>query len=240
MKKIFHILLITLIFSCSKTKEVENAENSYTKAVKMLKDKDYNAAADAFEKIEGEYPFSKWAQKAQTMAVYARYKAGTYDKLLSTTDDFLHLNPNSEYAPYMLYMKGLTYYDQIPSINRAQDNTKQASIAFRELVARFPETDYAADAKEKIYVVDEHIAGAKMAIGRYEIKNNNYVGAINNFKEVIDRYRQTDQVPEAYFRLSEIYYKIGLTKQAKQTISQLKEKYRDNYWAGLSEKIDAK
>lgn len=219
--------------------EKPSAEISYIKANKLLKQKSYLEAADAFEKIDSEFPFSKWAQKAQTMAVYARYKEEDYTKLIALSDDFLRLNPANEYAPYMLYMKGLAYYEQIPSIERAQDNTQQASFIFRELAARFVATDYAADAKEKLAFVDEHLAGAKMSVGRYQIKSQNYVGAIENFREVIARYRQTNQVPEAYFRLVEIYYKIGLKSEGKKAVKILTKKFPQNNWSQIAMKIDA-
>ncbi len=240
MKKVlFLILLSSLLFSCSKKEEKTNAEIAYINAMKLLKEKSYTQAADDFEKIDDEYPFSKWAIKAQAIAVYARYKDEDYIKLLQNADDFLRLNPSSEYVPYVLYMKGLAYYNQIPSIERAQDNTQQASFVFRELTARFPQTDYAADAKERLVFVDEHLAGAKMSVGRYEISVKNYVGAIDNFNSVISRYRQTKQVPEAYFRLTEIYYKIGMKKEGEKAREVLKSRFPDNYWTELAEKIDA-
>lgn len=242
LRKIFGLLLLTsLLFACSHKKdEKTGAEISYVKAMKLLKNKSYSEAAGEFEKIDDDFPFSKWAIKGQTMAVYARYKDEDYVKLLATADDFLRLNPNSEYVPYVMYMKGLSYYNQIPSIERAQDNTQQASFTFRELVARFPQTDYAFDAKEKILFVDEHLAGAKMSIGRYQIKHKNYVGAIDSFTEVVERYRQTNQVPEAYFRLIEIYYKIGLKEEGKKSFNKLSSRFPQNHWTKLAEKIDSK
>ncbi len=240
IKNLFLILTISaLLFSCSKKEETNNAEVSYTKAMKKLKDKSYSEAGDDFEKIDSDFPFSKWAIKGQTMAVYARYKDENYVKLLATIDDFLRLNPNSEYVPYMLYMKGLSYYNQIPEITRAQDNTQQASFIFRELVARFPATDYAPDAKEKLVFIDEHMAGAKMSVGRYQIKTLNYVGALENFRDVTVRYQNTNQAPEAYLRLVEIYYKIGLKEEARKAFYYLKAKYPDNDWTKLAEKLYA-
>ncbi|OFW85862.1 MAG: hypothetical protein A2794_02915 [Alphaproteobacteria bacterium RIFCSPHIGHO2_01_FULL_40_8] len=239
MKLILRFLIIlALITSCSKKEEQNSAERAYLKAYKLLKDKNYSEAADEFEKIDDEFPFSKWAVKGQVMAIYARYLNEDYEKTAQGADDFIRLNPASEYAPYVLYMKGLVYYDQIPSIERAQDNTQQASFAFRELIARFSQSDYEADAKEKLVFVDEHLAGARMSIGRYQISTQNYVGAIENFSDVISRYRQTNQVPEAYFRLAEIYYKIGLKDEGKKAKEQLNNHFPKNYWTNLAKKID--
>lgn len=240
MKKFLLLFTIAIVlFSCSKKeKEKNNAEIAYTKAMEQLKKKNYSSAAEAFTKIDDDYPFSKWATKAQTMAVYAYYKEEEYPKIVSVVDDFIRLNPNNESVPYMMYMKGLSYYKQIPEITRAQDDTQQASFTFRELIARFPDSDHALDAKRKLSYVDEHLAGAKMSIGRYQMQNQNYVGAINNFSDVTERYHLTVQVAEAYFRLTEIYYKIGLHKESLAAFKHLKSYFPDDEWTNMAQKID--
>ncbi len=242
IKKIIITFICLALYCCSESKKEEknSAEISYIKANKTLKDKNYSQAADEFEKIDSDFPFSKWANKGHVMAIYARYKEGNYTKLIQSADDFMRLNPNSEYIPYILYMKGLSYYNQIPSIERSQDQTQQASYIFRELIARFPISDYSSDAREKLGSIDEHLAGAKMSIARYQAKNHNYIGAINNFKFVIERYRQTNQIPEAYFRLGEIYYKIGIKNKAKNAIDTLKIRFPDSKWALISQELDQK
>jgi outer membrane protein assembly factor BamD len=241
MKRIFvFIITIFLVFSCSNKEEKLSAENSYIQAMKQLKKKNYSSAAEKFDKIDDDFPFSKWALKGQAMAVYAYYKNEGYDNVLHTTEDFIRLNPSNEYVPYMLYMRGIAYYDKIPQINRSQKDTQLASYIFRELLIKFPQSNYAEDAKDKIFFIDEHLAGSKMSIGRYQTKIKNYVGAIHAFKEVTDRYRYTKQVPEAYFRLAEIYYKIGLKNESQKIIDQLLKKFPDNYWTELAKKIDEK
>lgn len=234
------IFLIAALSSCSKKEEKNNAELSYIKAMKSLKNKNYNEAAESFSKIDDDYPFSKWALKAQTMAVYAYYKEEQYDKLQQTVDDFVRLNPSYPDIDYMIYMKGLSFYHQIPHIDRAQDNTKQASFTFRELIARFPNSKYSDDARKRISFVDEHLAGSIMSIGRYQIKTQNFIGAIDNFKQVIERYRYTKQVAEAYFRLIEIYYKIGINSEALGAFKQLKTSYPKSSWVNLAIKVDPK
>ena len=234
------IFLSSLLFSCSKKDEKTGAEISYLKAKKYLDSKNYSQAAEEFEKIDDDFPFSKWAAKGQTMAVYARYKDKDYPKVFAVIDDFLRLNPNSEYVPYMIYMKGLSYYNQIPDIERAQDDTRQASYAFRELIARFSSGEYASDASERLEFIDEHLAGAKMSTGRYQIRTGNYIGAIGNFSEVISRYRQTNQVPEAYFRLNEIYHKIGIKEEAIKAANQLESRFAQNYWTDLAKENQMK
>ncbi len=235
----FLILFFTLIiFSCSSNKEkIENAETAYIKAYQQLKDKNYAEAAKNFEKIEDDYPFSNWSSKAQTMAAYAYYKNRNYPDIIRVVDDFVRINPTNLAISYMVYLKALSYYDQIPDIERSQDSTKLASVTFRELIARFPESEYADDAREKLVDVDEHLAGAKMSVARYQISQKNYVGAIKNCHEVVSRYGYTNQAAEGYFRLGEIYYKVGLNEEAKKTQNILNAKFPDSEWTKLLEEI---
>jgi outer membrane protein assembly factor BamD len=237
MKKLITVILITIFtFSCASKEEKINAEIAYAKAMKLLKNKDYSQAAKEFDNIDDEYPFSKWAPKAQVMAIYANYKNEEFDLATSSINDFIRLNSASEFVPYLIYLKGIIYYNKIPKINRAQDDTRQASLTFRELIARFPDTAYAQDAKEKLPFIDEHLAGWEMSVGRYQINNQNYIGAIDHFNVVVNRYRLTKQVPEAYFRLFEIYSKLGITKEANAAKENLINNFSENYWSKLAAK----
>jgi outer membrane protein assembly factor BamD len=237
---IFRIILIifcVFTFSCSKKKPEPIAETDYIKAYEILKDGSYNEAGKAFEKIEDDYPFSKWAPKAHTMAVYAYYKNEDYDDVERVVDDFIRINPNNDDVDYMIYMKAMSYFVRIPDIYRAQDDTKKASATFRELRARFLESEYSVDAAKKLKIVDEHIAGAQMSVGRYQILQENYVGAIKNFQEIIWRYKRTNQAPEAYYRLFEIYNKIGLTKEAQKAYIGLFTDFSQNEWTKMAQKL---
>ena len=239
-KRICIFLLIFELFSCKTKEEKNTAEHLYVKAFEMLQDKDYTSASEAFEKIDDEFPFTKWSIKGQIMAIYANYRLNEFEKTLQLADDFVKLHPTSEYVPYALYMKGLSYYNKIPSIDRAQDYTREASLAFRELIAKFADSEFSADAKEKIIFIDEHLAGAKMSIARYQMSSQNYIGAIKNLNEVINRYHGTNQIFEAYYRLTEIYFHIGMKDEIIDVINILKELDPTNYWTIESLKFGPK
>jgi outer membrane protein assembly factor BamD len=231
IKLLITIIFAALLLSCSKDEKKPTAESSYIAAMKSLKDRNYSEAAKNFEKIDDDFPFSKWAVKAGSMAAYAYYKEKEYSDVIRVVDDFIRINPTNQNIPYMFYMKALSYYEQIPEITRAQDATRQASATFRELIARFPTSEYADDAKEKLVFVDEHLAGAKMSVGRYQILQQNYVGAIESFQDVVTRYSYTNQAPEAYYRLYEIYQKLGLKTESLRPYQILKTKFPDSKWA---------
>ncbi len=223
---------------CSKKENAKtSAESSYLRSMQMLKDRDYLEAAKSFEKIDDDFPFSKWSIKAQVMSAYSYYKEKEYVDAARVVDDFILLNPKDQNMPYMLYIKGMSYYDQIPNLMRSQELTKEASSIFRELIARFPNSEYVSDVKEKLSFINNHLAASLMASGRYSIKEKNYVGAINDFKEVVSYYRQSDQVPEAYFRLIEIYYKLGIKDEASKIAQILQSDYNDNIWTIRSKEI---
>ena len=239
-KKILIFICIINIFSCKSKEEKITAESLYLKAFEALKDKDYTTASEAFEKIDDEFPFTKWSIKGQVMAIYANYRLDQFEKVIQLADDFVKLHPTSEYVPYGLYMKGLSYYNKIPSIERAQDYTREASLAFRELVARFNDNQFTDDAKKKLIFIDEHLAGAKMSIARYQIEVKNYVGALKNLNEVISRFANTNQAPEAYYRIIEIYSHIGMKDEIPEIIETMKEIDPRNYWTLESLKFSSK
>jgi outer membrane protein assembly factor BamD len=225
------ILSLGFISSCASKDEKTSSEGDYVKALKELKDRDFNAAAESFKKIGDDYPLSQWGVKAQTMAAYAFYKGGKLDEVISTSTDFIGNNPSSPDISYMYYLKSVAYYDQMNDIQRAQDHANLASYSFRELIARFPNSKYSRDARTKLILVDDHIAGAKMSVGRFQLESRNYVGAIKNFQTVKARYSRTNQTPEAYFRLYEAYQTIGLTSEARKYQSELKKYYPESFWA---------
>ena len=234
MKKIEIILIIFLnlfLISCASQKEeVKSVVTSYNKALEALKNKNYSEAAEKFEAIYDDYPLSNLSLKAGNMAAYAYYKDEKYEDVIRIADTFIGYNPTGKDVPYLQYMKSISYFNMMPNVNRGQDDSENASSSFRELVARFPTSDYAKDARTKIAIIDNHLAAAKMNIGRYQMKNQNYIGAILQFSNVAERYSHTNQAPEAYFRLYEIYYKLGIEDKAVVFKTALEKLSDDNIW----------
>jgi outer membrane protein assembly factor BamD len=230
MKYIFIFIFFVGVSCSSKEKEIKTAANEYIKAIKILEDKRYIEAAEKFEAIYDDYPLSKWSIKAGSMSAYAYYKEDRYEDVIRVAETFIQLNPSSEYIPYLQYMKSISYFNMIVTVSRGQNYTQMASYNFRELKARFPSSEYAKDAKIKISIIDEHLAASKMAIGRYQIKSQNYIGAILHFNDVIYKYSNTNQSDEAYFRLYEIYYKLGAINKADRVKKEMLESHKDSKW----------
>lgn len=202
----------------------------YNEAYDTFSEKSYKPAIEQFEEVERQYPYSEWASRAQVMAAYSAYQAGQYDDAVVILDRFVKLHPTHPSAPYAYYLTALCYYTQISDIGRDQKMSEMARDALKDVVARFPETDYARDAKVKLDLTEDHLAGKEMEIGRYYLKRQDYPAAINRFKYVIDNFQTTSHVPEALHRMVESYLRLGVVPEAKKYAAVLGYNYPGSDW----------
>lgn len=202
----------------------------YNAAHNMLLAGDNINAAKKFDEVERQHPYSKWAIKAQLMSAFAYYQANRYDDAVIALDRFIQLHPSNKDIPYAYYLKALSYYEQISTVDRDQRMTEDALKTLNELVTRFPDSKYARDAKIKIDLTYDSLAGKEMEIGRYYQGQGHYLAAINRFKAVIDRYQTTTHVPEALLRLTESYLALGLTDEARKVAAVLGHNFPGSDW----------
>jgi outer membrane protein assembly factor BamD len=205
-------------------------EQLYNEGVDHLMSERYGSAARSFDDVERQHPYSTWATKAQLMGAYAHYQSNKYDDAIVALDRFIQLNPSSRDTPYAYYLKALCYYEQITDVQRDARMTQLALNALNEVIRRYPESSFARDARLKIDLTSDHLAGKEMEIGRFYLARGQYVGAINRFKLVIDRYQTTSHVPEALHRLVESYVALGLDEEAKKTAAVLGHNYPGSEW----------
>lgn len=202
----------------------------YNEALSLLEQENYAAAAKAFDEVERQHPYSKWASKAQLMAAYAYFEDAKYDDAIIALDRFIQLHPGSPDTPYAYYLKALSFYEQISDVGRDQKMTRLALQALEEVVNRFPNTAYARDARLKIDLARDHLAGKEMEIGRWYLKQKHYLAAINRFKTVVEEYQQTTHVPEALYRLVETYSMLGLQEEARKAAAVLGHNFPGSDW----------
>ncbi len=215
----------------NKDKYVERpVEQLYNEGVDALGTERFQTAAKAFDEVERQHPYSTWATKAQLMGAYAHYQNNKYDDAIVAVDRFIQLNPSNRDVGYAYYLKALCYYEQITDVQRDARMTELALRALEEVVRRFPESTFARDARLKIDLTYDHLAGKEMEVGRFYMGRGQYVGAINRFKTVLDRYQQTSHIPEALHRLVESYVALGLLEEAKKTASVLGFNYPGTDW----------
>ena len=227
------VLLVAVVGACA-DKPPEYVEKPvaelYNNAMDALQAERYSDAAKLFDEVERQHPYSVWATKAQLMAAYGNYQGSRYDEAIIALDRFIQLHPSNPDIPYAYYLKGLSYYEQISDVERDQKMTELALSTLKELITRFPNSKYAKDAKVKIDLTYDHLAGKEMEIGRYYLRQGNYLAAINRFKVVINQYQTTTHVPEALHRLSESYTALGLVQEARRTASVLGHNFPGSEW----------
>ena len=187
-------------------------------------------AAKLFDEVERQHPYSKWATQAQLMSAYSYYQVDKYDDAIPALERFIELHPGNRSAAYAFYLRALCYYEQIEDVTRDQGNTELAQRALSDVVARFPNTPYSRDATVKLDLVRDHLAGKEMDVGRYYLKRNQYLAAINRFKTVVDKFQTTSHVPEALERLTESYVALGVFAEAQKTTAVLGYNYPGTEW----------
>ncbi|MEE2694152.1 MAG: outer membrane protein assembly factor BamD [Pseudomonadota bacterium] len=205
-------------------------EDIYNIAMDYLLDGDYEDAGSAFEEVERQHPYSVWSTKAQVMAAYAFYMDNDYDAAVIAAERFISLHPGNEDASYALYLVGLCYYEQISDIGRDQGMTELALSSFETVIRRFPGSSYAKDARLKIGLARDHLAGKEMEIGRTYQSLELYVAAINRFRKVVESYQTTSHVPEALHRLAESYLALGLIGEAESAAAVLGHNFGGSEW----------
>ncbi len=227
-------LLAFGLAGCSSTDEEAYVERPpeliYEEAGKALEEKEYKKAAQLFDEVERQHPYSQWAARAQVMAAYAHYQGLKFDDAILALDRYIQLHPGGDQAPYAFYLKGLCYYEQISDVGRDQKITNLALASLKEVTRRFPESPYARDAKIKIDLTVDHLAGKEMEVGRFYQRQQNYMAAISRFRKVIDEYQTTSHTAEALHRLVETYLALGLINEAQQSAAVLGNNFPGSPW----------
>jgi outer membrane protein assembly factor BamD len=205
-------------------------EQLYNAGIDALLAERYAVAARSFDEVERQHPYSTWATKAQLMGAYAHYQNNKYDDAIVALDRFIQLNPSNRDVAYAYYLKALSFYEQITDVQRDARMTELAMRSLEEVLRRFPDTSYARDARLKLELTQDHLAGKEMEVGRFYLNRGQYVGAINRFRNVVDRYQTTSHVPEALHRLVESYVALGLVAEAERTAAVLGHNYPGSDW----------
>jgi outer membrane protein assembly factor BamD len=164
------------------------------------------------------------------MSAFSHYASRQYSEAILTAQRFLSLHPGNRDAPYAYYIIALSYYEQIADVARDQKITQQALTALQELVRRYPDTRYAADARLKIDLVNDHLAGKELEVGRFYSKNRQWIAAVSRFREVVDTYQTTSHTPEALYRLVEAYLALGIPEEAFRNAAVLGANFPGSVW----------
>ncbi|MFV0624074.1 outer membrane protein assembly factor BamD [Sphingomonas sp. ac-8] len=202
----------------------------YTAAKQRLDRGQYKLAAGLFDEVERQHPYSVWARRAQVMGAFSYYLDKDYAKAIAGSQRFLSVHPGNQEAPYAYYLIAISYYEQIADVTRDQKITDQAMTALGELIRRYPQSNYAADARLKMDLVRDHLAGKEMEVGRFYEQRGQWLSASMRFRRVVDEYQTTPHAPEALMRLTETYLALGVPEEARKAAAVLGTNYPGTEW----------
>jgi outer membrane protein assembly factor BamD len=208
----------------------EPADKLYNEGLFYLNDGKYSSAAEKFEEVDKQHPYTEWARKSLVLVAYSHYAQGNYDDAITNARRYLTLHPGSPDAAYAQYILGMSYYNEIPDISRDQQRTQRALLALQEIVDKYPNSEYAEPARQRIIVARDQLAGKEMDVGRYYLNQRNYIGAVNRFKTVISDYQKTRHVEEALARVAEAYMALGVVNEAQTAAAVLGHNFPDSRW----------
>lgn len=222
-----------ILYACGGGEEIKverPLQEIYQDAYAEFNDKNYEAAAELFQSVESQYPSNSWAADALVMLAYSRYMDKDFAGSILAIDRYMRFHPGHRDVPYMMYLRGMCYFRQVSDVRRDPGMSAYALQQFQQLVGRFPNSEYAKNAENKILILKNYIAGKVMYAAREDMQNENWTSAITRLQTVVGTAQETVMTPEAMFRLTECYSAIGLPEQAKGFADMLRNNFPDNEW----------
>jgi len=235
----FSILLIFLfIFSCSSSdkalvdppKPKVELSKLYNFAMEDFKNNRPEPAIDKFKTVEKDYSYTEWAPKSVLMIAYIYYETGRCPDAYYAIDRYIKYYPNNPERIYAEYLKGMCYFEEVSEFSKDQEKTLQAVKQFNFLIKTYPKTEYAEDAKFKLDLLNDLLAGKEMYVARYYMNQKKWAAALNRLKTIVDKYQTTIYIEEALYRIVEIYHKLGLEEDANKAASILGYNFNSSEW----------
>ena len=208
----------------------ERAEVLFNDGLARLEAREFTAASKKFVELDKQYPYSSWSRRSLILSTFASYEGNDYATAISNGRRYVQLYPASPETAYAQYLIGMSYFNQIVDISRDQERAEKAMLAFDDLVNKWPNSEYAPDARERIRSARDQLAGKEMDVGRYYLTKRNFTGAINRFREVLVKYQTTRHTEEALSRLTEAYMGLGIVNEAQTAAAVLGHNYPDSPW----------
>ena len=232
------LICLMMFTACTKTGEsssefidnIQPADELYNQGLANLESGDRKEAREKFEAVDKQHPYSELSRKSLLMLTFMSYRSGQYADTVATGKRYVTLYPGSKDAAYAQYLVGMSYYRQIPDVTRDQNITAKAYTAMKVVTDRYPESEYVQDAKLKMRVAFDQIAGKEMLVGRYYQERREFLAAVNRYRRVVEQFQNTRHVEEALARLAETYYSLGLISEAQTATAVLGHNFPDSQW----------
>lgn len=214
----------------SSERSSKSAAQIYAEGQANINNGKIKKALKSFSEVERQYPYSKWARRAILMGSYLNYETNDYDKAILAAKRFLRLYPGNEDVDYAYYLIAVSKYEQIANVKRDQKQTYEAKLALTEVIKRFPNSKYSHDAKKKLRLANDHLAGKEMEVGRWYLRRHAYIASINRFRKVVEDYQTTSHAPEALLRLAEANMALGIKSEAQTAAAVLGHNFPNSSW----------
>ena len=236
------IPVVFLLSNCTSTKtstEISQLSDIeiYTKGLASLKKGNLTKATLEFDDVFLNYPFSSLSSKSEIMSAYSLYQNNEINKAITKLNSYIEMNPKGELTEYAHYLLAMCYYAQVSSEDRDTSTSIKSLNYFRLIITKYPNTDYAKDAKLKIHLLKNTLAKSELNIGKFYLRKGAPASSIKRFKSVLQNYQNTSVIPETLYRLSEAFLLIGLKDEAIKSNALLDYNFPDNAWTKLSKKL---
>ena len=227
--------LALALAACGDKEEVDEGvidppDLMYNQALALLNAGETRDATEKFEEIDTQHPGSAYAGDAMVMTAYLEFRRGNYQEAINEAERYVTLFPANPDAAYAQYIIGKSYFRQIPDVTRDQELSQKAIEEMQEVVDNYPDSEYAEDARRKIEIAVDQLAGKEMQIGRYYLERREYLAAVNRFRFVVEEYQTTRHVEEALHRLTESYLALGIVPEAQTAAAVLGHNFPDSQW----------
>ena len=244
IKKFICLIFLYVCISCSNTKSdkdqsnnkilLDDPENLYKKAKISFDQQEYELARNQFLEIKKLFPLSNEAIQSEIMIGFLYYVQMDYDNAILNFKKIINKYPSHKDLDYIYYMIAISNYEQLQNESLDGYYNDLALNSFKQVIKRFPDSKYAKDSRQKIILVNSNIAAKHMEIGRFYLKNNKYMAALNRFKIVVDKFSITKFTPEALHRMVEAYHEMGMYEDSYKTAALLGYNYPNSKWYRLS------
>jgi outer membrane protein assembly factor BamD len=208
----------------------ERAEVLFNDGLARIEARDFGGASKKFVELDKQYPYSSWSRRAMVLSTFSSYEGGDYAEAINHGRRYVQLYPASQDTPYAQFLVGMSYFNQIIDITRDQERAEKTIQTMDDLVRKWPNSEYAREARDKIRIAQDQLAGKEMDVGRYYLNQRNFAGSINRFREVVIKYQNTRHIEEALSRLTEAYMAMGIVNEAQTAAAVLGHNFPESQW----------
>lgn len=231
---------MALLTACSSTKkepEYTSEADLYHTAERQLSLEQWETGIKNLQSLEENFPFGTYAEQAQLELIYAYYNSNKPDEAIATANRFIRLHPQHRNVDYAYYMMGLSAFTKdkgmfervMPTDMTQRDPgaARESMGYFTQLLNRFPESSYAADAKKRMLFLRNLMARYEIHVANYYFKRGAYVASVGRGRYVLENYPKSPAIPDSLAVMVQGYHLLGMQDRAEEMLAILRSNYPD-------------